>query len=99
MRTEGESRRGWALGWIEANGKTDAPASDDENTVKVTPRKEIRPNGTIKLKRPAPKHNKPGNWRDGSVVDGAFSLLFLRVLGEVKERVAEIWGWRLRIRE
>ncbi|OBT49652.1 hypothetical protein VE04_09841, partial [Pseudogymnoascus sp. 24MN13] len=43
--------------------------SDEETTVKVTPRKEIRPNGTIKLKRPAPKHNKPGNWRDGSVVD------------------------------
>lgn len=51
---------------------TSAPVgSDDEGgTVKVTPRKEIRPNGTIKLKRPAPKHNKPGNWRDGSVVDG-----------------------------
>ena len=49
--------------------------SDEESTVKVTPRKEIRPNGTIKLKRPAPKHNKPGNWRDGSVVDGLSILV------------------------
>lgn len=52
-----------------------ALGTDDESPVKVTPKKEVkdgvtRPNGTIKLKRPAPKHNKPGNWRDGSVVDG-----------------------------
>ena len=52
-----------------------APGTDDESSVTVTPKKElkdgvIRPNGTIKLRRPAPKHNKPGNWRDGSVVDG-----------------------------
>jgi hypothetical protein len=51
------------------------PGTDDESLVKVTLKKEvkdsvIRPNGMIKLKRPAPKHNKPGNWRDGSVVDG-----------------------------
>ncbi|TQW04369.1 SAGA complex component [Cordyceps javanica] len=26
--------------------------------------------GTIKLKKQAPKHSKPGNWRDGSVVEG-----------------------------
>ncbi|KFY75601.1 hypothetical protein V499_04430, partial [Pseudogymnoascus sp. VKM F-103] len=55
---------------IGAMADSSAPVgSDEETTVKVTPRKEIRPNGTIKLKRPAPKHNKPGNWRDGSVVD------------------------------
>ncbi|OBT46819.1 hypothetical protein VE00_01926 [Pseudogymnoascus sp. WSF 3629] len=54
----------------ETKKDSSAPVgSDEESTVKVTPRKEIRPNGTIKLKRPAPKHNKPGNWRDGSVVD------------------------------
>jgi len=51
-----------------------APGTDDESLVKINPRKDkdsvIRPNGTFKLKRPAPKHNKPGNWRDGSVVDG-----------------------------
>jgi hypothetical protein len=53
-----------------------APAivpSDDESTIKVAPTKKEpkdKPNGTIKLKKPAPKHNKPGNWRDGSVIDG-----------------------------
>jgi SAGA-associated factor 73 len=47
-------------------------ASDDELTIKVAPKKEgkDKPNSTIKLKKPAPKHNKPGNWRDGSVIDG-----------------------------
>lgn len=49
-------------------------ASDDESTIKVTPttKKEgkDKTNGTIKLKKPAPKHSKPGNWRDGSVIDG-----------------------------
>jgi len=58
-----------------------APGSDDEtpmkDTIKVTPRKEMRPNGTVKLKRPAPKHNKPGNWRDGSVIDGSLPHLSL----------------------
>ncbi|KAL2073988.1 hypothetical protein VTL71DRAFT_7766 [Oculimacula yallundae] len=49
-----------------------ANASDDDSTIKVAPKKETKdkPNGTIKLKKPAPKHTKPGNWRDGSVVDG-----------------------------
>ena len=47
-------------------------ASDDEMTIKVAPKKEAKdkPNTTMKLKKPAPKHNKPGNWRDGSVIDG-----------------------------
>merc|ERR1712093_524881 len=47
-------------------------ASDDESTIKVAPKKETKdkPTGTIKLKKPPPKHNKPRNWRDGSVVDG-----------------------------
>jgi SAGA-associated factor 73 len=41
-------------------------------TIKVAPKKEgkDKPSTTIKLKKPAPKHNKPGNWRDGSVIDG-----------------------------
>jgi hypothetical protein len=61
---------------------TPATGTDEESPVKVTPKKEvkdgvIRPNGTIKLKRPAPKHNKPGNWRDGSVVDGESPLHIL----------------------
>ncbi len=49
-------------------------ASDDENTIKVAPKKEAKdkPTGTIKLKKPAPKISKPGNWRDGSVIDGMF---------------------------
>jgi len=28
--------------------------------------------GTIKLKKAAPKLNKAGNWREGTVVDGLF---------------------------
>ena len=41
----------------------------EEATIKVASKKDPR-NGTIKLKKPPPKHNKPGNWRDGSVVEG-----------------------------
>lgn len=45
--------------------------SDDESTIKVAPKeKKEKSNGIIKLKKPAPKHSKPGNWRDGSVIDG-----------------------------
>lgn len=47
-------------------------AQDEESTIKVAPKKEKGVNGTggtIKLKKPVPKHNKPGNWREGSVVD------------------------------
>ncbi len=53
-----------------------AAASDDESTIKVTTTKKTigkdgkGNGGTIKLKKPPLKHNKPGNWRDGSVVDG-----------------------------
>ncbi|KAK0106746.1 hypothetical protein ONS96_004364 [Cadophora gregata f. sp. sojae] len=55
-----------------AAGAGSKAASDDESTIKVAPKKETKdkPTGTIKLKKPPPKHNKPGNWRDGSVVDG-----------------------------
>ncbi|EPE28842.1 hypothetical protein GLAREA_09963 [Glarea lozoyensis ATCC 20868] len=43
---------------------------NDEDTIKVAPKKEGKDkNGTIKLKKPAPKHKLPGNWRDGSVID------------------------------
>ena len=54
-------------------GSSDTLSSgDDELTIKVAPQKEAKDklNTTIKLKKPAPKHNKPGNWRDGSVIDG-----------------------------
>ncbi|TWU74768.1 hypothetical protein ED733_005935 [Metarhizium rileyi] len=40
----------------------------DDQTIKVASKKENR-SGTIKLKKPPPKHSKPGNWRDGSVVE------------------------------
>jgi hypothetical protein len=39
--------------------------SDTERRISEAPRK-----GTIKPKKPAPKHNKPRTWRDGSVIDG-----------------------------
>ena len=50
-------------------------ASDDDSTIKVAPKKvaKDKPAGKIKLKTPAPKQNKPGNWRDGSVIDGLHS--------------------------
>ncbi|KAG5950116.1 hypothetical protein E4U53_005473 [Claviceps sorghi] len=40
----------------------------NEQTIKVASKKENK-SGTIKLKKAPPKHNKPGNWRDGSVVE------------------------------
>ncbi|TDZ28019.1 SAGA-associated factor 73 [Colletotrichum trifolii] len=44
---------------------------NDEQTIKVASKKDARDrtNGTIKLKKPVPKHSKPGNWREGSVID------------------------------
>lgn len=44
---------------------------NDNQTIKVASKKDNKdkPNGIIKLKKPAPKHNKPGNWREGSVID------------------------------
>ncbi|PMD40182.1 SCA7-domain-containing protein [Hyaloscypha variabilis F] len=46
-------------------------ASDDDSTIKVAPKKAAKDKsgGKIKLKTPAPKQNKPGNWRDGSVIE------------------------------
>lgn len=45
-------------------------ASDDDSTIKVAPKKtKDKPTGKIKLKTAVPKQNKPGNWRDGSVID------------------------------
>ncbi|ODA80502.1 hypothetical protein RJ55_03460 [Drechmeria coniospora] len=43
-------------------------APELEQTIKVASRKDIK-SGTIKLKRPPPRYSKPGNWRDGSVVE------------------------------
>ncbi|SZF06129.1 unnamed protein product [Blumeria hordei] len=52
---------------------TKSVASDDEaihNVKTKRPRRE-KPSfgGIIKLKKPPPKHNKPGNWLDGSILD------------------------------
>lgn len=53
-----------------------AAATDEESTIKVASSKaepkaepKAKPNGIIKLKKPAPKHTKPGNWKDGSYID------------------------------
>ncbi|PNY24236.1 SAGA-associated factor 73 [Tolypocladium capitatum] len=43
-------------------------APESEQTIKVASKKDGK-SGTIKLKKPPPKHSKPGNWRDGSVVE------------------------------
>ncbi|KAK5988771.1 SAGA-associated factor 73 [Cladobotryum mycophilum] len=40
----------------------------DDQTIKVASKKDKR-TGTIKLKKPPPKHTKPGNWMDGSIID------------------------------
>lgn len=55
---------------VMAVGDTKGAASDDD-TIKVATKKEPKdkPNVGIKLKKTAPKHVKPGNWRDGSVID------------------------------
>ncbi|KAL3291943.1 peroxisomal adenine nucleotide transporter 1 [Colletotrichum asianum] len=47
------------------------PVSNDEQTIKVASKKDTKnqSNGPIKLKKPAPKYSKPGNWREGSVID------------------------------
>ncbi|KAI9641529.1 SAGA complex subunit Sgf73 [Ciborinia camelliae] len=49
----------------------DPVASDDDSTIKVAPKRERGDKllGNIKLKKQPPKHNKPGNWRDGSIID------------------------------
>ncbi|KAH6890316.1 SCA7, zinc-binding domain-containing protein [Thelonectria olida] len=40
----------------------------DDQTIKVASKKDTK-TGAIKLKRAAPKHSKPGNWRDGSFTE------------------------------
>jgi hypothetical protein len=49
--------------------------SDDESTIKVAPTKKDGKEKALKLKKSAPKQNKPGNWRDGSVIDGWCSAI------------------------
>ncbi|KAG6042005.1 hypothetical protein E4U41_007101 [Claviceps citrina] len=41
----------------------------NEQTIKVASKKDNNKTGTIKLKKLPPKHSKPGNWRDGCVVE------------------------------
>ncbi|KAH6953687.1 hypothetical protein BKA56DRAFT_604593 [Ilyonectria sp. MPI-CAGE-AT-0026] len=49
--------------------RSDAPArKDEEQTIKGASKKGSK-NSTIKLKKPPPKHSKPVNWRDGSVIE------------------------------
>ena len=50
---------------------------DDEGTINVASKKVVKnkTNGVIKLKQPPPKQMKPGNWRDGSVLEGPLRLL------------------------
>ncbi|KAI2639666.1 SCA7-domain-containing protein [Hypomontagnella submonticulosa] len=56
-----------------ASGGEGRKGPDDEGTINVASKKVIRdkPNGIVKLKKgmPVPKHFKPGNWRDGSIID------------------------------
>ncbi|EGY15462.1 SAGA-associated factor 73 like protein [Verticillium longisporum] len=41
---------------------------NEEHTIKVASKKD-KATGTIKLKKPVPKPNKPGIWRDGNLMD------------------------------
>lgn len=48
-------------------------AGGEEATIKVASKKETKPKaakGIIKLRKPAPKHSNPGNWKDGMIIDG-----------------------------
>ncbi|KAL6786441.1 esterase [Trichoderma sp. SZMC 28012] len=51
-------------------GKTFHPLTllGADQTIKVASKKDSK-NATIKLKKSVPKHSKPGNWMDGSVID------------------------------
>lgn len=56
--------------WIPVAAYADTMGSGkaDDQTIKVASKKDAK-NATIKLKKPPPKHSKPGNWRDGSVIE------------------------------
>lgn len=56
---------------VSANKKA-AKATGEEATIKVASKKEPRTpaNGPAKLKRPIPKLNGIGNWRDATIVNG-----------------------------
>lgn len=45
--------------------------------------------GTIKLKKQAPKHSKPGNWRDGSVVEGMRRLQIISTVASLTQHRRE----------
>ncbi|KAJ5039081.1 uncharacterized protein L3040_006751 [Drepanopeziza brunnea f. sp. 'multigermtubi'] len=57
-----------------ASNKASAPhASEDESTIKVAPTATPAPvirKGQIKLRRPPPKQDRPGDWKNGRLVDG-----------------------------
>jgi hypothetical protein len=59
-----------------ANTRHCAIADEEATTIKVASAKkhpvlkEKSVNGPIKLKKPAPKFNKAGNWQEGSIVQG-----------------------------
>ena len=52
---------------------------EEETTIKVASAKSHSAgkgrrtsNGVIKLKRPAPKYSKPGNWKEGNIIEGSY---------------------------
>jgi SAGA-associated factor 73 len=53
---------------MQSAAVTDCGLGGDQ-TIKVSSKKDAK-NVNIKLKKAPPKHSKPGNWKDGSVVDG-----------------------------
>lgn len=57
---------------LTSAGEIRGSTGDDEQTIKVTPKKNNK-TGPIKLKKQAPKHTQPGNWMDGAFVEGTHS--------------------------
>lgn len=45
----------------------------EEPSIKVSSKKDTKEksSGIIKLKKPVPKQNKPGNWKEGTLVEPA----------------------------
>lgn len=60
---------------VDPLGPADNTLTDEEHTIKVASKKD-KATGTIKLKKPVPKPNKPGIWRDGNLMDGMVFPLF-----------------------
>lgn len=65
----GKRQAARCVGASAASGAYHRESGGEEQTIKVASKKNAK-TGPIKLKKQAPKHKQPGNWMDGSIVDG-----------------------------